>query len=98
MDEKAETSSAEQLGNEALGFIEHLHERYGEDFELGDTMLIAEVIVERDGEELSCVEYAASMPQRWAQIGFLSAALHGAKRALETEDLPAEDDDDDEIC
>ena len=95
MDEKPEKSSAEQLGNEALAFIEHLHERYGEDFTIGETMLIAEVIVERGEDELSCLEYVSSDPRRYAQIGLLTAALHGATKALETDDLPEHDDPED---
>ena len=95
MDEKPEKSSAEQLGNEALAFIEHLHERYGEDFEIGETLLIAEVIVEQDGDELSCIEYACSDPRRWAQVGFLQAALQGAMQALESMEVVEGPEDED---
>lgn len=94
MDESPEKSSAEQLGNECLAFIEHLTERYGDNFEIGETMLIAEVLIEHEDEEFSCVEFAASMPQRWAQVGFLTAALRGAERTLETDDVPLDGDGD----
>lgn len=96
MEETPEKSSAEQLGNEALAFIEHLRERYGEDFEIGETMLIAEVIVDQEGEELSCVEYAASDGRRYVQVGFLTAALRAAERMLDSEDIaPPMDPDED---
>lgn len=87
MEETPEKSSAEQLGNECLAFIEFLRERYGEDFEIGETMLIAEVNITLDEEQFSCVEYAASVPQRWAQVGFLMAALRAAERTLDSEDI-----------
>jgi len=86
------TTSAESLGNETLCFLEHLKERYGEDFEVGETMLLAEVIVDRDGEEFSCLEFCASMEARWQQVGFLTAALRGAERMLDSDEMPREDD------
>lgn len=92
MDENPETSSSEVLGNATLEFLEHLRERYGDDFEIGETMLLAEVIVEVDGEELSCLEFAASMPARWAQVGFLTAALRGAERMLDSDEVPRGDE------
>lgn len=98
MDEP-ETSSAEVLGNETLSFLEHLKGRYGEDFTIGETMLLAEVIVERDGEELSCLEFAASDSRRYVQVGFLTTALRGAERMLDIDEvimLPGEEDEPDE--
>jgi hypothetical protein len=92
VDDLPEKSSSEHLGNECLAFMEHLTERYGDNFEVGETMLIAEVLVDHEDEEFSCVEFASSDPRRWAQVGFLTAALRAAERTLEAEDIPEQED------
>ena len=81
------SDNAQRFGQEAVEFLEHLEREWGTDFQLGVVGLIAEIVIIVDDAECSVIDFGISDDRRWAQVGFLRAALKSAEAQLETVEL-----------
>lgn len=82
-----------ELGITAAELMERLEREYAgkDDVKLGVVAVIAEVgYTDREGDEVTAVEYRCSDGRHWIQSGLFAAA----SRACHSSFIPIDDDDD----
>lgn len=85
-------SAISRLGEEVMEFCDYLVATFGEDVVLNDSIIIADILVNRDGATYNPIQYRASDPRRYIQVALLEEAKIRAEEMRDSlEDVPEGD-------